>query len=58
MASLILGLAALAGFSSALDVKVANMGGNATSGMQYGIMFEVHAVDFLCDRIGTHTCRI
>lgn len=36
----VLGLTALAGVS-ALDIKVANTGGNATSGKQYGIMFEV-----------------
>ncbi|KAF2182180.1 glycoside hydrolase family 51 protein [Zopfia rhizophila CBS 207.26] len=40
MRPLILGLSALAGFSSAIDVQVASSGGNATSGKQYGIMFE------------------
>lgn len=38
----ILGVAAFAGLATAVDIKVAATGGNATSGMQYGIMFEVH----------------
>jgi alpha-N-arabinofuranosidase len=40
MKTVFLGLSALAGVFS-LEIKVANTGGNATSGLQYGIMFEV-----------------
>ena len=36
-----LGLSALAGVSHALSLTVGSAGGNGTSGMQYGIMFEV-----------------
>lgn len=39
MKGFMLGFLAVGGV--ALDVKVANTGGNATSGLQYGIMFEV-----------------
>jgi alpha-N-arabinofuranosidase len=40
MKTVLLGLSALAGAFS-LEIKVANTGGNVTSGLQYGIMFEV-----------------
>jgi alpha-N-arabinofuranosidase len=40
MKNLVFVLCALVGVS-ALDIKVANTGGNATSGYQYGAMFEV-----------------
>lgn len=40
MELLLLALSAIAGVS-ALDIKVANTGGNATSGYAYGVMFEV-----------------
>ena len=36
-----LGLSALVGVSHALNLIVGSTGGNGTSGMQYGIMFEV-----------------
>lgn len=39
-------LAALLGLGQAININVASSGGNKTSGLQYGLMFEVRMISY------------